>query len=1638
MQMKLWLSKTISVLMIASLLFGMLPPLLVFAGAGREADSATITDKALGAHRAIWAAATEPDAVANPVSVSRVQSSYTAGTTVITLQVTNNLPPTLYPEISASAPLTDTIELFADFDLTTDANTLKNPTVETTLTAGTTYLDASGSPVQAGSTLTWDLADLPPQASETLTLTVQTPAAGPNFIDLDTGAQVTADLWGGVTSASARPAVIVPNTLGAELTQATPDADLYDSEMLWKAAEFEQDPLAMFAYVQSFSHDPYKGSLRGTRGTLWGEAGNSVDRASLLVAMLRASGVPARYRHGTLSTGTAQTLLAGMFPDAPGLAGHVPDGAPTADPVNDSELQDIVRDHWWVEAYLPGSGWTNLDPSFPAANPGDTFVSTFATDGTDRSAELPDAVRHTITLNLKVEQYSAFPIGGSNLVEIYPLDLTMPTAQLAAKRITFAHFLSSEAGGGVFANVIHTYTPYFAIEANNIAYEGDPFQDFLSNFPLSSVYTTAEWIEYILEDPDGNTETFTRTVSDRIGVENRLNGGALSFAASGDSPPFALLDDTYVNWVLPNTVLDWVQDRQLLSALPRMVEIAQHADAMLGLASSLDPAATPTAVQSDLFTSARAQVIFSNERLLTDIGLNYAYSSDQVLAEIETGLQTKLYYDTPRVFTVAMVGDPLETITATVDLRRTTVQSVVYPGQAEDAKISAQWLKGLAESYLEGQALETALGEAPVTTWRVFDEMELQGISPVLLTPDDLDLLDIYPFSPPAQAHIATALQAGKYVLVPSQPVDVDGEETFSWWEIDPATGETVSVGEDGLHTAALTFGMLLTIVEAFIDVYAGNGGGISPPGAVSVAESAMAIGEKVANMFLTLLAEWEAATARSGQSLVASQAAAADFTEATWRYQPAHRCPVPNCGLGQFILDGLADGSIPLPDVAFVKDLATAGSDIGRAILPIADTLPSGAPTFNLVASPSTSSTTVNTNVIFSAELTSNFSDEFTLMVYAPPGWSVDVDSAGEVTIDPASDAQPDDFTIQLVAQSALHPDLVETAAHTVTIQAIKSMDLMIVSEPDMTVPMGAASFAADSNQTNDGEAEIPDAAYTLILSNLASTAHTYNLSVSGPPADWVILNGAPGTGSSVDLEPGATARIGLYIQSPAGSPPSPGTSYPINVTATAADNASLTDSVAASFTMAGQAFNYVTIDPPTLFVGADGDVDFDLTMENVGNVSGDFPIAVDSPLAGVSVIGLPASLNLGVGTSTTQSGNLSVSGLTPGMRFPLEFASPAPGSYIQYAVAEVNVISALTEPVFTAGEQFENVCTLGEPGLSAAAESLAFAMVQLENSCNAGACDNFLQGRVVGAVETLASYAGAISSLISADVTLNNLAVTLDGRTDDADILADLAGISIAVADLEGEVCELSEHLPDLTWTPAYDAVLPGGVMTYTLDLTNRGSVTTTYTLTVDLPTGTQVQTPTVNPGATTSFDYPVSTADLGLYDLYAAAQADTPDVTMPDLTVEAVARLNVVDRFIQLTAVTPDPAFVETGSSATTILCGYKQCGQCGQTGHRAHFDPGAWRRAQLYRRCAADRPGRRPPHLHFEHCRHLGMGGRRLHRHCGDPGRLFDLDPGWLELRLSERRSGTRDRTWGESGNRIARDNDGYDTDYNHST
>src|SRR5262249_17467650 len=145
------------------------------------------------------------------------------------------------------------------------------------------------------------------------------------------------------------------------------DANSTDPYIVAKAAELGHDPQRIFTFVRDqLGYEAYSGSLRGARGALWSKAGNALDRASLLVALLRASGFTARYIQGTLTKAQAQTLILSMFEGRYRVLGCPPAGSTQADPANDIALLAIAQDHYWVE-YSPGGAFVAADPAFPSA-----------------------------------------------------------------------------------------------------------------------------------------------------------------------------------------------------------------------------------------------------------------------------------------------------------------------------------------------------------------------------------------------------------------------------------------------------------------------------------------------------------------------------------------------------------------------------------------------------------------------------------------------------------------------------------------------------------------------------------------------------------------------------------------------------------------------------------------------------------------------------------------------------------------------------------------------------------------------------------------------------------------------------------------------------------------------------------------------------------------------------------------------------------------------------------------------------------------------------------------------------------------------------------------------------------------------
>lgn len=154
------------------------------------------------------------------------------------------------------------------------------------------------------------------------------------------------------------------------------------------AASLNYDAAKIFEYVQNnIRFEPhYAGSLKGAGLTLQSKAGNDIDHASLLIALLRASKIPARYVHGAVeiadpSPKGKESRLNRWFGTEDYKATHVlarisSAGAAILLTNSNEEPVGVRFAHTWVQACLPysayrgnridnsGHRWIALDPSY--------------------------------------------------------------------------------------------------------------------------------------------------------------------------------------------------------------------------------------------------------------------------------------------------------------------------------------------------------------------------------------------------------------------------------------------------------------------------------------------------------------------------------------------------------------------------------------------------------------------------------------------------------------------------------------------------------------------------------------------------------------------------------------------------------------------------------------------------------------------------------------------------------------------------------------------------------------------------------------------------------------------------------------------------------------------------------------------------------------------------------------------------------------------------------------------------------------------------------------------------------------------------------------------------------------------------
>jgi hypothetical protein len=649
--------------------------------------------------------------------------------------------------------------------------------------------------------------------------------------------------WSGVATTKAQDMGLV----------ATPEAaspqgfDRVGPTVADMAADLRYDLNAIFRFVaDEVEYDSYPGALRGANGTYWGLAGNSVDQALLLAALLDEALVETRFAVGELSDEAARRLLAAtrqdettaraktarilapplpatddqalaLTPEEESLAKALPAAQQALKERIDQQLDEEVqtvedalasagislpepavelpererRRHVWVQ-YADGPLWIDLDPSIPGSEPGKVHATV-----TETHDSLPDDEHHRVTIRLVAEQI----VGGAPArSELLTFEAT--SGELVGVPITLLHpeaEMLKAAGVAITGTLTGLLNHVPALIVGNQSVEGKPVTFATGGGALGALSaddegggategdTLGEWLELDLKTPQGERR-IVREIFDRVGYMHRQ-------VATVDPAAVAPVELTETGegagTYLPLTAV-W----------------------SIGVVSGMVP---------DAYFGESPE---SGDQLadLSRIVHTFHYGRDVISQMQAQRTGYRAYRDEPNVtaFVVTKTAATTDTATevATFDiLHRSSGVSPLAgrsgPGDAHPLLTEGVLAQVIERAMVEVGAVmpaELALPAGSSTgVGRVFEEAARQGIATVVLQPGEADPKRLA-IGEGARARITEALVAGFVVVVPERSVALGGEQRVGWWLVDPATGATADTMDDGRGVTMAEFARVVGI----------------------------------------------------------------------------------------------------------------------------------------------------------------------------------------------------------------------------------------------------------------------------------------------------------------------------------------------------------------------------------------------------------------------------------------------------------------------------------------------------------------------------------------------------------------------------------------------------------------------------------------------------------------------------------------------------------------------------------------------------------------------------------------------------------------------------------------------------------
>ncbi|MEM7083808.1 MAG: hypothetical protein AAF465_13850 [Pseudomonadota bacterium] len=566
---------------------------------------------------------------------------------------------------------------------------------------------------------------------------------------------------------------------------------------------------------------PYRGALRDAEGTARDERGNSVDQSLLLAAAIRDSVHAVRFVEGGLNKEAIAQLL-GHSHSSPfdySAAGQVSTSRNRYDPVNDRQMQRVVRQHVWLEVQLEENGdWIALDPSFPNAQPGQSFGTVSKTHET-----LPSQLQQKLKFTLYRQ-----------------------TASGARQRVGGVRGTVSELTGHPISIVLRGIPQYEPRqegdqEIDRGLLDSKPGGLLGGGFGMGGSNDTAQ-------EKDQAASIQNNSVDRQlIGVEYRGE-----FSVKGEKPDSLKATTVAIEEASNRIVREWLEielrvpgqrtrkiQRDLFVSAnekDRPADIRRYSIAVIaGLMNQSEFELQRARLQPQVVSHAKSElnaigtIENVNERAsklieleavhaFTPYLLNLAFAmeSDAMTHRLARGAGVRVIHSTPRILISSVEtgvdSDADITTDITLDLRLDEVVALPYEGMPKGVASLFQRARGMQESHLEGSVLERFVADPSkvITTTRLMDAAQRQGKQLLVLTQKSKEVLSELMLPKIVLQRLEATLEEGYQVIIPSSAVQLFGSAHWGWWSVDQTTGAFVGVMESGQHQAMGQYSLTL------------------------------------------------------------------------------------------------------------------------------------------------------------------------------------------------------------------------------------------------------------------------------------------------------------------------------------------------------------------------------------------------------------------------------------------------------------------------------------------------------------------------------------------------------------------------------------------------------------------------------------------------------------------------------------------------------------------------------------------------------------------------------------------------------------------------------------------------------------